>query len=129
MKFDCEELSISDEEFGCTICFSEIEDKKNFEIGQSYNEIMTSIGPYISLQRTYPESEFESDYYYFESSDFDKAGELNDFYIELSRKLFTMNFEGETYEIQIDINDQKFEHLKLVLTKIANGKGEIKFLD
>jgi len=34
-----------------------------------------------------------------------------------------MNFEGETYEIQIDINDQNFEHLKLVLTKIANGKG------
>lgn len=129
MKFDCKELSISDEEFGCTIFFSEIEDKENFENDHSYDKIMASLGLYISLQRTYPESEFESDYYYFESSDFDKSGELNDFDIELSRKLFTMNFEGETYEIQIDVNYQKFEHLKLILAKIANGKGQIKFLD
>ena len=37
---------------------------------------MTSSGHYVLLQRTYPEDEFESDYYYIETSVPDKSGEL-----------------------------------------------------
>ena len=38
-----------------------------------------------------------------------------------------MTFEKELYEIQINVDDQKFENLKVVLTKIANGKGHLNF--
>ena len=114
MKFSCKEISIDDEDLGCTISFSENVDNDGFEKERTIDEIMDTIGQYITLQRTYPEDEFEKDYYSFESSDFDKSGELVDFKIDL-------------YRTQINVDDQKFENLKVVLTKIANGKGQLNF--
>ena len=127
MKFSCKEISIDDEDLGCTISFSENVDNDGFEKERTIDEIMDSIGQYITLQRTYPEDEFEKDYYSFESSDFDKSGELVDFKIDLYRTQFVMTFDKELYEIQINVDDQKFENLKVVLTKIANGKGQLNF--
>jgi len=42
MKFDCKEITISDEEFGCTLTFSEKEGTNVSEIGMTIDEIMTS---------------------------------------------------------------------------------------
>ena len=127
MKFSCKEVSIDDEDLGCTISFSENVDNDEFEKERTSDEIMDSIGQYITLQRTYSEDEFEKDCYSFESSDFDKSGELVDFKINLYRTQFVMTFEKELYEIQINVDDQKFENLKVVLTKIAKGKGQLNF--
>lgn len=127
MKFSCKEISINDEDLGCTISFSENIDNDEFEKERSIDEIMASIGQYITLQRTYPEDDFQKDSYSFESSDFDKSGELVDFQIDLYRAQFVMTFNKELYEIQINVDDQKFENLKVALTKIANGKGQLNF--
>jgi hypothetical protein len=127
MKFDCKVISISDEEFGCTLTLSENKDDSILEVEKTYEEIINSIGQYIMLQRTYPEDEFEDDYYYFESSDFDKSGELNDFEINLSRKVFQLTLENEIIEIQISVDDKAFENLKQIIKKISNERGQVNF--
>jgi hypothetical protein len=125
MKFRCKEISINDEELGCTITFSEnIENEESVE-NKTIDEIMNSIGQYITLQRTYPENKHERDYYYFESSDFEKSGELKNFKIDISPNQFSMNLDDEVYEIEIGVTKIKFEEIKQVLSKIANGRGQI----
>src|SRR6266487_6167807 len=129
MKFNCKEISISDEEFGCTLTLSEKEDNGASEIGMTIDEIIASNGQYLLLQRTYPEDEFESDYYYIETSDPDKSGELKDFSIHLYRTQFLMSYDNETFEITINANNQEFESLKKILGKLTNNKGQLIFHD
>ena len=125
MNFVCKEISISDEEFGCTVTFSEKEEDNDFEIQKTIDEIMDSIGQYVMLQRTYGEDEFEEDYYYFETSNFEKSGELNDFEIILTETKFVLPTETEKYEIQIHPDRQIFDDLKSVLSKITESKGKL----
>lgn len=123
-KFECKELSISDLEFGCEITFSENPDTNESSEELTVDEILASTKQYIMLQRTYAEDEFDDDDYYFESSDFVKSCELEDFKIELSRERFAININNEMFEAKINVDKIEFEQLKLVLTKIINGKGD-----
>lgn len=125
MNFVCKEISISDEEFGCTVTFSEKEEDNDFENQKTVDEIMDSIGQYVMLQRTYAEDEFEEDYYYLETSDFEKSGELDDFEIILTETKFVLTTENEKYEIQIHPDRQIFDDLKSVLSKITESKGKL----
>jgi hypothetical protein len=129
MKFDCKEISIDDEEFGCAITFSENIDLGETEQKLTVDEIINSIGTYVMLQRTYDEDELEEDFYYFESSESEKSGEIEEFEINLSRNQFVLFFENEMYEIQLHLDNQTFEKLKIVLKKIAYKKGKINFID
>ena len=125
MKFTCKEISISDEEFGCTVTLSENEDDKEFENQKTVDETMDSIGQYIMLQRTFGEDEFEEDYYYFETSDFDKSGELDDFEIILTENNFILTIENDKYEIQIDPNEQEWSELKTAIKRLTEHKGQL----
>ena len=78
------------------------------------------------LQRTYGEDEFEEDYYYIETLDFDKAGELKDFTIDMYKTLILIIRDSEKYEININVNDVEFENLKIAFKKIANKEGQLK---
>jgi hypothetical protein len=129
IKFECKDLSISDIEFGCTITFSEKVETSDPTKELTVEEIIASSGQYIMLQRTYGEDEFEDDYYYFEPSDFDKSCKLEDFKIELSRTQFAITINKEIFETQITVEELEFENLKLVLTKIINGKGNLIISD
>ena len=129
MKFDCKEISISDEEIGCTLVLSEKEEEANYSEGMTIDQIMSSIGPYLLLQRTYPEEEYEKDYYYIETSDLDNTGELKDFIIDLYRTKFQMIHEDEIHEIGINVNDKEYENLKAILLKLTNNIGELIFHD
>lgn len=124
-KFECKELSISDLEFGCEITFSENLGTHESSEELTVDEILASTEQYIMLQRTYAEDEFEDDYYYFESSDFEKSCELEDFKIELSRERFVININNEMFEVEIKVKELEFENLKLALAKIINGKGKL----
>jgi hypothetical protein len=126
MKLDCKEISISDDEFGCRINFSQEKEEYGFDIKRSVQEIISSLKPYILLQRTYGEDEFEQDFYYFETIDFDKAGELKDFNIDFYRKQILINYNNEIFEINININSIEFEKLIKALKKIANKEGQLK---
>lgn len=128
MNFKCEKISINDEEFGCTITFSENQKSNDFKKQKTVKEIMESSEKYIMLQRTYGEDDFEEDYYYFETSDFEKSGELVDFEIILSENKFLMTTGEEKYEIQIQPDRQTFEKLKNALSKISYKKGKLNIL-
>lgn len=82
MNFVCKEISINDEEFGCTVTLSEKEDN-GFDYEETVEEIMNATYQYLMLQKTYGEDEFEEDYYYIESRDGKNTGELQDFDIFL----------------------------------------------
>jgi len=125
MNFVCKKISISDEEFGCTVTFSEKEEDNVFENQKTVDEIIDSIGQYVMLQRTYGEDEFEEDYYYLETSDFEKSGELDDFEIILTETKFVLTTETEKYEIQIHPERQIFDDLISVLSKITESKGKL----
>ena len=125
MKFTCQEMSISNEEFGCTISLSDTIDENDFEKEQSIDEIMDSLGQYIMIQRTYAEDEFEEDYYYFETSNYDKSGELNEFEITLSKNNFILKIENDTYEIQIKASEEEFNELVECLKTMTYKKGKL----
>jgi len=127
MKFDCKEISIIDEEFGCTLTFSENVDDGIAQMNMTTDELMNSSGKYLMLQRTYPEDEFDKDYYYIEMSDFDKSGEFEDFTIDLYRRQFLMTYCDNLFEIGINIDDKKFENLMVVLAQIVNKQGILNF--
>jgi hypothetical protein len=125
MKFTCQEISISNEEFGCTIFLSDTMEEYEFEKEQSNHEIIESLCQYIMIQKTYAEDEFEEDYYYFETSDHDKSGELNEFEITLSENNFIFKTENDTYEIEINANEEEFNELKEALKTITYHKGKL----
>jgi hypothetical protein len=126
MNFNCKEISLIDDEFSCTVTLSEYEENNNFDINMTVDEIMDSIGQYILLERTYGEDEFDEDYYYFESSEFEKSGDLDDFEIILTENQFVLIKGIEKNEIQIHPSNQIFDDLKNALLKITKQKGKLK---
>ena len=129
MKFDCKKISISDEAFGCTLTLSEKKDNAAEQMKMSIDQIMNSSGQYLLLQRTYPEDDFENDYYYFETNDFDKSGELKSFIIELNKNRFLMKKENDLFEITIKPNDEEYNNLKKILAKLTKDKGQLLIND
>jgi hypothetical protein len=117
MNFTSKHIEISDEELGCTITFSEKENNLDSMNSEKY----------LLLQRTYPEDDYEDDYYYIESSDFEKSGELENFSIELSPNKFNLSTETSAYEINFELTTEKYELLKQTLTKLCNENGQINF--
>ncbi len=129
MRFDCKGISISDEPFGCQLTLSEEKDGAVKQMGMSIDQLMHLSGQYLLLQRTSPEDDFEKDYCYFESSDFDKSGELENFTIELNKKKFLMRTENELFEISIEPNDEEYNNLKKILAKLTRDKGQLMITD
>jgi hypothetical protein len=125
MNFVCREISIDNENFGCTVSLSDTVEEHSFDKEQTVHEIMNSLGQYVMLQRTYAEDEFEEDYYYFETNQFDKSGELDDFEINLTEKNFILTIENHKYEIQIEPNEQEWNELKEALKKLTEHKGRL----
>jgi hypothetical protein len=121
-------ITITDSEFGCGIHFADR--KENFVENQSYQEIMESLGQYVSLNRTYGEDDLEEDYYYVEFSDFDKSGQLEDFEITLSHSSFTLGYRSEVFEVEFNEDlDLPFDQVKEILEKVVNGRGKLEILD
>jgi hypothetical protein len=123
MKFDCKEISINDEEYGCTLTLSENEEIEDPSIKETIDDLVSSHGRYILLQRTYAEDDLDSDYFYIENSDFDKSGEFKNFSIELWRTRFVLTYDHEVVEVNIDPNEHEFKSLKNILMKIAYKNG------
>jgi hypothetical protein len=125
MKLDCREISISDEELGCQVNFSENEDLGSKTENMSFKEIIESIGRYLLLQRSYPEDDLERDYYYFVTHDENLCGVLENFEIVLSRKSFELKFDSEIIEISINPTNKEYTELKRVLPIIINKRGRL----
>ncbi|HUX59290.1 MAG TPA: hypothetical protein VMV77_20125 [Bacteroidales bacterium] len=129
MKFDCKEISISDEELGCQVTFSEIPDLGAATENMSLKEIEESIGKYLLFQRFFPEEDFDSDELYFETNDENLCGDIEDFKITLSRHSVKLRLDSETIDVSINPTDDEFSDLKRVLPIIINNHGELIIKD
>ena len=98
MTFHSKEISVTNEEFGCTIKFKEDVTDIELELKKSFEELINSKETYILFQRTYAEDRFEKDYTYFESSDLDKSCELKNFVIHFHKTKLEMSLNKEVYK-------------------------------
>lgn len=127
MKFECKKISIDDSPFGCTVGFYDRKPDYEAQINMTIQEIIDSKGQYVMLQRTYPEDEFESDYYHFETSLPNIGGELKGYKIILSRTKFSLYIGEQIIELTMNPIDKKFAALRIALENIANKKGVLIF--
>jgi hypothetical protein len=67
INFQCIELTIQDEELGCTVTFSD--SRSADDQYKTEEEIMNSNKKYLLIQRTYAEDEDDVEHYYIESSE------------------------------------------------------------
>lgn len=115
MNFKCEELTISDEELGCTITFSD--SKSSDDQFKTVEEIMNSEEKYLLIQRTYPEDDDDVDNYHIESSETDVELLSDDIEmtVALGRKRFKIEWPGAHLEIGLSLTDMEFDSLKEIL--------------
>ncbi len=125
MKINCKEISINDEELGCQVTFSENEDLGAKSENMTFKEIIDSIGKYLLLQRSYPEDEFATGNYYFETLDENFCGDLVDYEMVLTKTNFELKFTNEKIEISICPTEKEFSKLKRVLRTITNKNGKL----
>ena len=125
MKINSIEISISDEELGCQVTFSEKKDLGEDSANMSVQEIIDSIGRYLLIQRSYPGLESKSDYIYFETHNEEYAGELVDYEMVLSKERFELNLLNEKIEVLINPTDKEYSELKKILPILTNNSGKL----
>lgn len=125
MKLNCIEIAINEEELGCQVTFSEKKNLGEETANMSMQEIIDSIGRYLLLQRSYPEDEFESGNYYFETHDENLCGDLVDYEILLSRTRFELKILNDTIEVEINPTEREFLQLKKILPILTDKKGKL----
>jgi len=129
MKFDCKEISISDEELGCQVTFSETPDIGAATENMTFKEIEESIGKYLLFQRFFPEEDYDSDNSYFETHDENLCGNIEDFKIKLSRHSLKFLIDSEIIDVSINPTDFEYSELKRILPIIITNHGELIIVD
>jgi len=127
MKLNCKRIEIQEGEFSCSVTFYEKEQDDTIKLNHksSLDQFAKSIGPYLSINRTYPEDDFETDYYYIELSDFDKSDEFKDVCIDLYSNKLMINFNNETFEIHFNIDALTYENLIKILEQVTFQNGQV----
>jgi len=125
MKLDCIEISINDDDLGCQVTFSENKSLGEELSNMSVSEIIESIGRYLLIQRSYPEDEFDSNNYYFETHNENLCGDLINYQMKLSRIIFELEIQSEKIEVSINPTEKEFKELKKVLSLLTNKYGKL----
>ena len=125
MNFQCEELTISDDELGCTVKFS---DSKSLDDQfMTIEEIMNSDEKYLLIQRTYPEDEYDLDYYQIESSETETELNSKDkLIVRLSPEKLEIDCSGDHLEIGLSLTDKEHQDLKEVFDVVFKERMIMK---
>jgi len=115
INFKCKHLSITDDpDFGCTLEFSDSEDINNEHA--RIEDLLHPKDKYLLLQRSYPEDEYENDWYTVESSESDiELSQKDKIIIKLRPHVFTISWPGEQLSIGLNLLDKEFLRLKKIL--------------
>ena len=125
MNFQCKELTISDEELGCTIIFSD--SKSADDQFKTIDEIMNSEEKYLLIQKTYPEDDFEHSYYHIESSESDTELDFEDkMIVRLNRDKFEISWSGDQLKIGLDLTNRELIDLKEILEVVFKERVIMK---
>ena len=125
MNFQCEELTISDEELGCTITFSD--SKSADDQFKTIDEIINSDEKYLLIQKTYPEDDYEDDYYHIESSESDTVLDSEDkITVRLSRDSFEISWSGDHLKIGLNLTHKELKDLKEIFEVVLKERVILK---
>ena len=125
MNFQCKEFTISDEELGCTIIFSDSIDA--VDQFKTIDEIMNSEEKYLLIQRTYPEDDYEYNYYHIESSESEtELGSEDKMTVRFSRENFEISWSVEQLKIGLDLTHKELNDLKEILEVVFKERVIIK---
>ncbi len=125
MNFQCEEFTISDEDLGCTITFSD--SKSSDDQFKSVEELMNSEEKYLLIQRTYPEDTYESDYYYLETSETDTELDSDDIMIvTMNQDRFKIDWSGAHLEIGLNLTESELKDLEEILESRFKDRVRLK---
>jgi len=126
MNFQCEELSISDEEFGCTITSSDSTTSEDQFM--TAEEIMNSEEKYLLIQRTYPEDNDDVDNYHVETSEteVDLLSDGTEMTVEIDPERFKIELPGAQLEIGLNLTDKELENLEKTLKERFEDRLRVK---
>lgn len=115
MNFQCKELIIEDDEFGCTITFSDTNISE--DQFKTADEIMNSDEKYLLIQRTYPEDDDDLENYHIETSenDIELLSDEIKMTVVVDRETFIIYYPGAHLEIKLNLNEKELKNLKRVL--------------
>ncbi|HKJ42021.1 MAG TPA: hypothetical protein VKA27_07990 [Sunxiuqinia sp.] len=115
MNFECKQLKIIDDpDFGCTIEFNDTVEV--YRENMTIEELINSVGKYLMIQRSYPEDEFENDWYHIETSEADiDFNQKDSMYVKLNRKEFEFYCSGVTLVIGLTLSDKEYTKLDKIL--------------
>lgn len=115
MNFECKQLKITDDpDFGCTIEFNDTVEV--YRENMTIEELINSVGKYLMIQRSYPEDEFENDWYHIETSEADiDFNQKDSMYVKLNRKEFEFYCSGVTLVIGLTLSDKEYTKLDKIL--------------
>lgn len=125
MKFKSKEITIYNEEGVTGITFSERKHLGSETVNMSIDEIIESTGRYLLLQHSYPEDDFDTDYYHFETNDYFFDGNSVEYEMVLSRTHFEFKAPNRSVLILINPSDEKFALLKKNLPLLTSRKGKL----
>ncbi len=115
MNFKCKQLNITDDpDFGCTIEFSDTIDEHKEDL--TIEELINPTKKYLLIQRSYPELEFENDWYSIETSEIDiDFNQKDKMYVKLCHKEFEIYCAGITINIGLELSDREYSNLELII--------------
>ena len=126
INFHCIELTIQDEELGCTVTFSD--SRSADDQFKTEEELINSDEKYLLIQRTYAEDEYDEENFYIESSesdtDFDPFEKM---IMKLTRDRLDVNWSGEQLIIGLNLNNQELENLLRILETKFHERITIKY--
>jgi hypothetical protein len=117
MNFINNQLKIIDDpDFGCTIVFSDT--IENYDENITSADQLTSNKKYLLIQRSYPEDEYEIDWYTVETTESDVGLSPKDnIIIKLKRETFEISWSGEKLTIGLNLSDKEYLKLDKILRK------------
>jgi hypothetical protein len=120
-NFQCVELTIQDEELGCTVIFSDSR-SADYQF-KTEDELMNSDEKYLLIQRTYSEDEYDKECYYIESSESNKDFETSEkIKININENRIDINWLDEQLIIGLNLKNQEFENLLHILNTKFNER-------
>ncbi|MGK0366758.1 MAG: hypothetical protein ACI85O_003833 [Saprospiraceae bacterium] len=124
INFQCIELTIQDEELGCTVTFSD--SRSADDQFKTEEEIMNSVEKYLLIQRSYAEDKYDKENYHIESSEsitnFDPHEKI---IMSINHDRLEAKWSGEKVLIGLNLKNQELEKLLRILQTKFNERIEI----
>ncbi|MDZ7847437.1 MAG: hypothetical protein U5L96_12050 [Owenweeksia sp.] len=77
---------------------------------------MNSDKKYLLIQRTYPEDDYDSDYYHLETSETDTEFDSDDMMnVTMNQDRFKIDWPGAHLEIGLNLTDKELKNLEEIL--------------